>query len=437
MTEIGYYRYEGFDLRTKFSWINGAVGLQATEPARIGMGNLGNAFVASDDAIRGLLAPLGLQWHGQAAEATAGALARAADRAGTAGLDGGAGSSAVAGYGQSFEEMRPKIAWQDPGSWDWWDMGIDVYGAGMRTAFGDTFDVQSDFTATLEENRTLDARANEALYSHEQVSRERLEAFPLVEPASAPTVPGAPGGSGTPPFPSPGPLGADPVGIGPASGPPAPPGVAAPPGSPTVGRFAPDTIGIGGNAGPPAVSGAQIPGAVPGIGPAGGLHAPGSSRPGSTNAGSGVGWGSAGTGSPTPAWGGSERLPAGIGRGGVGTNGATGLSGGPGRPLPAGGSGVGLGRGGTNGGEFAGRLPGGSEQSGAARPGAGAGDAPPGSPRANGVSSGGHAPFLGGMGAGAGAGPTEHKVRYWIPSTEAFDVDLPPHTEAVIEGRDG
>jgi hypothetical protein len=40
------------------------------------------------------------------------------------------------------------------------------------------------------------------------------------------------------------------------------------------------------------------------------------------------------------------------------------------------------------------------------------------------------------MGAGSAPGSTEHKVRYWIPSTEAFDVELPPHTEPLLEGRD-
>lgn len=45
-------------------------------------------------------------------------------------------------------------------------------------------------------------------------------------------------------------------------------------------------------------------------------------------------------------------------------------------------------------------------------------------------------PMMGGMGSGAGAGSGEHKTKYWIPSSEAFDVPLPPHTEPVIEGRE-
>jgi hypothetical protein len=45
-------------------------------------------------------------------------------------------------------------------------------------------------------------------------------------------------------------------------------------------------------------------------------------------------------------------------------------------------------------------------------------------------------PFLGGTGAGSGAGPAEHSTRYRVPSTEAFDIELPPHTEPVIEGWD-
>jgi hypothetical protein len=39
-------------------------------------------------------------------------------------------------------------------------------------------------------------------------------------------------------------------------------------------------------------------------------------------------------------------------------------------------------------------------------------------------------PFFG-TGAAAGTGPTERRTRYWIPSSEPFEVDV-PHTPPVI-----
>lgn len=42
-------------------------------------------------------------------------------------------------------------------------------------------------------------------------------------------------------------------------------------------------------------------------------------------------------------------------------------------------------------------------------------------------------PFMGGMGAGAGGGATERKARYVIPSSEYFEVPMPPHPTGVIE----
>jgi hypothetical protein len=37
------------------------------------------------------------------------------------------------------------------------------------------------------------------------------------------------------------------------------------------------------------------------------------------------------------------------------------------------------------------------------------------------------------MGAGAGGGGSStRRTKYWTPTSEAFDVDLPPHVDGVI-----
>jgi len=53
---------------------------------------------------------------------------------------------------------------------------------------------------------------------------------------------------------------------------------------------------------------------------------------------------------------------------------------------------------------------------------------------AGGVAGAAGMPFLGGMGVGAGAQAGEHRNTYWVRSAEPFDVPLPPHVDAVLQG---
>lgn len=464
MTEIGYYRYEGVDLRTKFGWINGAPGARMTEPARVGLGNLGNAFASSDQAIRDLIGPLGLEWRGSAADATATALAQAARRGGDTAVANSTSSSAVDAYGQSFEALRPRIAWEDPGEWDWWDMLVDgaglmaqVPGLGFSLATGqdpDPFELPSDHMRTLEQNRTLDAQANEALYGHEQQARDALARFPVVEQAGPAPLTSASAGIGAgagaggfgegPRFPGGAPAaGADVTGldrptvasgtefgaglpsgppdIGPVSTAPAatglpPGGTALPPGGAGQGQ-------IGAGQGPIASGGGLPPSPIPDIpisGAAGGGTVPHGAAPG------GVGGviGSVG-GTPEPA------VYSPIGRGFPSVAGdRSGVSREPGRsPLPNG-----PGRGVSTGDGPGGRLATGATTGATVRePGqSGAGTSGAGGPNRGSV-PGSSMPYMGGMTSGA-ANQEEHRTKYWIPSSEAFDVDLPPHTVPILEG---
>ncbi|MGH3614744.1 MAG: hypothetical protein ACRDRK_19565 [Pseudonocardia sp.] len=455
MSEIGYHRYEGFDLRTKFSWLLSAPGIEAVGSARQMLGTVGNGFLDSDDVVRNVLGGVGVPWQGRAAEAAGEAMQRAASRAGETGAAGGVGGGAVDGYGQSFEVLRPKIHWEDPGAYGWDDTFWDVTGRQLDSAFGDVFDVQSDYYAAAEENRTLEARADAALYAHEGIARESLTAFPTMEPASALTAGAPPGGGiGTA-----GAGGAGSVGVAPiptaGTGPPS---------------LAPDVAGSGTLPPSGAARGGAIPPAVGAIGPhpptdlAGALVPGGrvtsaiSPALGNTRSGLGpmpTGPGGSGLGLP-----GTSRRDSGLGLPGTGPR-----EGGPGRP------GAGPGNHGrpvpqppTSGTEFGRRFggqggangPGSEGPFGSARPGvtggqppsagpdhAGSGSRPGGSgppppearPQPGRVAAGptmyGHPPPLGGM--GAGSGPLEHKTRYWIPSSEAFEVDV-PYTPPVIGG---
>ena len=58
----------------------------------------------------------------------------------------------------------------------------------------------------------------------------------------------------------------------------------------------------------------------------------------------------------------------------------------------------------------------------------------PSSGAAGGVAGAAGMPFLGGMGVGAGSQAGEHRNTYWVRSAEPFDVPLPPHVDAVLQG---
>ncbi|MFC5995998.1 hypothetical protein ACFQE5_17470 [Pseudonocardia hispaniensis] len=409
MTEIPYLRYEAFDLRTKFGWLNGAPGIQATEPTRIGLGNLGNAFAGSDDTIRDVLRPLGVDWQGQAASVAGDALRGVADMGSRTGEAGVASSGSVDSYGQSFEAMRPKIAWTDPGTYSLFDAFVDVTGSTLNQAFGDIFDLQSDYSAIVEENRTLDAQANAALYAHEAASREALARFPAIEPAAA-------SGAGAEGSVSPG--GA--AGLG---GPTSQSGTGAPT-PPAAGMGGPADGGWPGATASPTHtgSGSSVAG---GIGPTGGPSGATESKGAGGLAGAVLGTPTArSTGipmaphSPSP----SAHKP-GLAPGSTSwrnPNAQTGSGVTPGRP--------------TTGRAFGDRLRGSalSPRSSASLGGSTA-TAEPGT-RASGRAapgSAGHVPFTGGMGGAAGSGPHQHKVRYFVPSSEAFEVAV-PHVPPVI-----
>jgi hypothetical protein len=517
MNEIGHYRYEGFPLEVKFGWIRDAPGARVTEPVRAELTGLADAFAEADANLRHALGAVGAQWRGEAFTAAAGALRRAAHQGAIAGTAHGGGAGALATYGDSFETLRSKIHWEDPGSRDFgdWLMELPV---GSETSVGEVIGVQTDHMARVEANRTFDAQANQALTDHETLTREALAAFPRIEPAAALTVQvdaGAGGGVG------PG------GGVGSAGGPGSVGAVVSPAGGlgsgPGAGGRMATSADVAGPGGEPGGSaGVAEAGPDPRPVPAGGGLAPGAAgpgvnggagRPGATaSGGAGGGIGTGAGGGTSGAIGGS-RPGGGVGGGGavggrvgggLGGPGGTAANGGspPGRGTGLPGSGVGDGGpgggrfggaagaiggaagalGGTVGGTVGGAGPGSGTEFGerlraeTARPSAG-----PGMPHAGGAGSwvagsaggdpvgrstvaepahpaggrpvaepvpgqrgvvepqpaargsgAGPMPFLTGPAAG-GAGGTGHRTRYWIPSSEAFEVDV-PHTCGLIDG---
>lgn len=467
MRDIGYYLYENVPLQTKYQWMAQAPGNAAVDPTRAMLGNTGNAYKASDGSVRDTLKALGIEWTGTAADAAGQALHRAADRSTAVGSASSTGSGSVAGYGQSFEAARAKVHWDDPGTWDWWEQPVDMIGLGLLAVTGEKNSIMSDHFRAVEHNRTLDAEATRALYEHESASRAALAAFPVVDPATAPTTDPAGAGGGAPRYggahvgaPHPGvpdvagsqpgdpryngpqPTGpGGPVPTTPGANVNRPPQIDAAPDPLERNRAGatpnqPAAVAPGPQAPPPpnrTQSGTTPPANPPGPGGPPRVTSPQSYPPGPSADSVRSRLGRVPNVpqpdrprpvAPAPSW--RDTLPP------IGTpppvtarppfsgDGGAGSRTGPGSTF----------RGSVGGGtEFADRMaPRSAEPTAAAAQTRGTG---PAAGRAT-----GSVPFMGGMGAGTGAGSTERKARYVIPTSEHFEVPLPMHPTGVIEAEE-
>ncbi|MDN5860689.1 MAG: hypothetical protein L0H84_18965 [Pseudonocardia sp.] len=426
MAGIGHYNYENVDLKVKAAWLAGAPG-SANDPLPAKLKALAAAFDLSNVRLTANITALGAAWQGEAAEAAQAALRHAAQRAVAAQEANDRGHASVTDYGVSFEEMRRKVHYEDPhATWQ----PAPTPGAAVP---GDPFSAQTDQFERLQRHRTADAAANAALRAHEQRTRELVDRFPTLDPAPvSPAKVGPPGGIG--PVPDGGGSGGGP-GAGPGS-----PGVVAPPpgGSGSGSRGSASSTGPGPSTGIGGSSGwVAPPQAVPqldvgrsGPGPAG-PHSPGARNApaGPTNGGPfpplPIGAGVIPPSGRSPSRVAPPAFGEGANRFGTEVPGrhSTGVIGGGRSPSLFAPGAPGDGR------QFASRLPVIAEP----EPAPPLRSAPPGTatgqpPTRSGTSM--YPPMMGG--AGAGAGSTTRATKYWTPTSEAFDVELPPHVDGVI-----
>jgi DNA-binding SARP family transcriptional activator len=182
-------RYEGYGLAEKHSWTLGGMGPAATEPAATAFHALAPTFEEISNDVRHSLAGIGVQWTGQAAQATGNALNQAAQSGSQAGQTSRAAGGQIEQVGQSWERTKaripPPIEVKEPTfSQRVWD-----------AAFGGMFGVMSDYNDKLAAAKAADVSANDALRENEQTVRQAVAAFPDVTtrpPAPGPG-PGAPG----------------------------------------------------------------------------------------------------------------------------------------------------------------------------------------------------------------------------------------------------
>ncbi|GAY11048.1 hypothetical protein [Pseudonocardia sp. N23] len=409
MTGIGWYRYEGYPLAEKFKWLGEGPGSSAIGTLHQGMTNIGGKFADSDQELRRQLEPLGIAWQGRAASGAGAAVTSATVRAAAHADAGRSAGTSVDGYGVSFGEMSRHVG----------ESGRDRIMADVHRAMsmpsgtpylllgpaGAPFAMmaaEADHREAVEKVRTLDAKANAALYVHEETSRAAVEQFPVVETAPVAVPPtgggaggglgGGPGGRigdgvGGPGFGGPPPVGA----VGDRSSPTRPPGAGLPALPDPAVRSVDTGVAVPGANGRPDRGVGSVPGrpAVP-VGPrlpdpgrgAGRTALPGVTAPGLRRGGTSTGRAFA------------DKLFRAGGPPGVG--------------------------------EPAGRAPGGGREPARTpvMPGRAGGTGLPG----------GMYPPMGGAAAGRG-GNDRHTSRFLVPSSAPFDVET-PHVAPVIGGEE-
>jgi hypothetical protein len=415
---VGGNRFEGYDLATKYGWMQAGQGADAVRGGVDALHRLGARYGESQRVLRQKMAELRVSWQGGSADAAAGAMTKLAGWVSGAGESATGGGTDIDQYGSSFARMKPKIP--NPADAGAQSTRGAILDAAMGVA-GPATGLQSAYAHRL---AVLDQQANAALYAHQSATQAALASFPLSE--APPPVTAGTGGTA-----SVTPRGGQGVGIGRGAG-----GVG-------VGeRGAPGGAAAGGDrngAGGGAAGGA---GAVSGGGAGGGLGADaGAGAPAGTHS---AGW--------TPLM---PVDPAGAGAGGAAHGGpAGGLTPSPGggfvptpstnaRPAPelpplaappmggAGGRGY---RGGFGGAGFGGAGHGGpspirplASRGGPAvpAPAAAFGESGPsgGAGAGRGGAGIGGMP-MGGMGAGTGRGDKEHRNKVFLRGDELFVVPL-------------
>ncbi len=490
MSAIVPQYYEGTPLAVKYAWVDGQPGLKAVEAAAESVRTMGRRLNAITDAAGSTMRDLGVSWTGPASDAAQRSSKQIVDKASRTATLADNGADRILDYGHSFDEMRKRIAFEDPSKLSWTEQAAEA--AKVTWDMRPWADAE-DHVSILARNQRHDTAANDALRWHEANARQADDGFVTAGSDPQPPPGGAAGGSGSaggtggggvpvssapgpvaaasaaPPAvgtPAPAPAASAPPVAGPApAGPgmaplPAGPGGAGPNGSGAAGgarKAAPAAAGVNGGTVGGGGAGRAGAGGTGATGPAG-IANPAQERArlgeqfgrdiaaGNPSARSAPGAGTTGTG-PGGGWFGSGGRPA---TGDPGGAGRLGSGWGPGGRSPLAGEagsrtggGVGGWRGGS--GEPTPRLPGETGTRTWSRTPGMAGEGPPARPVAgepavagrSGAGSGpGYAPMMGGAGGMRSNGEGHHN-RYLLPSSEAFDVDVPCSPPVLAPEEDG
>jgi hypothetical protein len=192
---VGHYRFEGWDLPTKYGWMHEGPGVHSATQMQDLVHRMGQRMITSGDLVHGLLG--GADWSGAAASAAGEAMQRGAVQITQTAAEAATAKQCVVELSDSFSLAQNSVPSPNEIPSGLGDKFLD----GAATAFNavSPFDVQSPIHQAMAQRRELDEQANQALTTHMTISRERVDAIPVVTAPAPITVAArssAPGGGG-------------------------------------------------------------------------------------------------------------------------------------------------------------------------------------------------------------------------------------------------
>ncbi|GGM65494.1 hypothetical protein GCM10012275_40070 [Longimycelium tulufanense] len=196
--DVGYYRYQGFDLKEKIGWAQQGAGPTVLGETARAVNGLGNDLIESEERLKSVLRDLGAEWEGSAASSAGAAMQRAALWSGDSGHVSQTAGTQVSAQGDTATHTKNSMPNESEipaiDGWDKFKKGMSL---GGKIGFG--LDVQTSFDDKAAEKRALDQKVNELLQQHESASRSNVQAIePVPEPPKI-TVESAPRDTSPPP----------------------------------------------------------------------------------------------------------------------------------------------------------------------------------------------------------------------------------------------
>ena len=176
------YNFAGFDLPTKFGWINDSPGMNVVAPVADGLKGFGGTILQAVQDSDTSMKNLGVTWVGPAATAAQQSLTRTADGASETERVTTNGAERLLDYGRSYEHMRNQIAFVDPAQYSWVQRAGDNISEGWQSLWGNG----QDHVSIGEKNQANDAAANRALQMHQVQTETADNRFTTAAAAPAP-----------------------------------------------------------------------------------------------------------------------------------------------------------------------------------------------------------------------------------------------------------
>jgi hypothetical protein len=173
---VEQYRFDAWDLPTKYGWMHSGPGVQAATLMQDLVNRMAERMIISGELVGRLLR--GAEWAGEAASAAGRAMQRGAGQINQTAAEAATAQRCVTELGESFQTAQHRVPSPNEIPTGLGDRFL--YGAAEGVKALSPFDVQSPLHDAMEQRRELDQQANLALTNHMITSRDRVEAIPAI-----------------------------------------------------------------------------------------------------------------------------------------------------------------------------------------------------------------------------------------------------------------